>query len=121
MALAASVAMTFASEAIGLFSKNSDVIMIGTAYLRIVSPVYVFAALGIVLSRSLIGAGDTIGPMVITFIALWALQVPLAVTLSRFWEPPTSGIWWSIVIAMSVQGLMAAGWFSTGRWKHKRV
>ena len=48
-----------------------------------VSPFYFFAGLGIVLSRSLQGAGDTLMPMLITILVLWGVQVPLAIGLDR--------------------------------------
>ena len=77
--------------------------------------------LGIDLGRALNGAGDSMSPMIITILSLWGLQVPLAVFLSRIWQPPTQGIWWAIVTAFVVQGLLVAGWFETGRWKHRKV
>ena len=78
-------------------------------------------ALGIVLGRALNGAGDSMSPMIITILSLWGLQVPLAVWLSHVWQPATQGIWWAISVAMTVNGLLTAGWFETWRWRHKRV
>ena len=75
----------------------------------------------VVLGRALNGAGDSMSPMIITILSLWGLQVPLAVFLSRIWQPPTHGIWWAIATAFVVQGLLVAGWFETGRWKHRKV
>ena len=62
-------------------------------------------ALGIVLGRGLNGAGDTVGPMVITIASLWGLQVPLAVRLSRAVVPPTDGVWWAISVAFVAQAV----------------
>jgi Na+-driven multidrug efflux pump len=87
----------------------------------VVSPFYVFTALGIVLGRALNGAGDSLNPMLFTVLTLWGLQLPLAVWLSRLWQPPTEGIWWAIAAAMTINGLLTAAWFQTGRWMHKRV
>jgi Na+-driven multidrug efflux pump len=86
-----------------------------------VSPFYIPAALGIVLGRALNGAGDSIAPMIITILSLWGLQVPLAIWLSHVWQPATQGIWWAISAAMTVNGLLTAAWFETGRWRKKRV
>ena len=61
------------------------------------------------------------GWLVITVVALWGLQVPLAVLLSRVATPATHGIWWAIAIAITVQGLLAAAWFERGRWVRQRV
>ena len=121
MLAAAAVMMAFAPHIIGLFNRDANVIRIGTEYLRIVSPFYVFAAMGIVLSRALNGAGDSMSPMLITILSLWGLQVPLAIALSRMWHPPTAGIWWAMAASIVVQGTLAALWFETGRWKKARV
>ncbi|OPZ31409.1 MAG: Multidrug resistance protein NorM [Lentisphaerae bacterium ADurb.BinA184] len=103
------------------FNDDPEVIHIGAQYLRVISPFYVFAALGIVLGRSLNGAGDSLTPMIMTVVSLWGLQVPLAVGLSRVWEPPTVGIWWAIAAATALHGALIALWFETGRWQRARV
>ena len=121
MAVSAAIIMGVAPGLIRVFNKEPEVIQIGARYLRTVSPFYIFAALAIALGRALNGAGDSLAPMICTVLALWGLQVPLAMLLSRLWQPPTQGIWWAIVIAMTVHGLLVAGWFATGRWRHQRV
>lgn len=121
MAVAAIVMVAFAPTIIRVFNSEADVVRIGSNYLRTVSPFYVFAALGIVLGRSLHGAGDTVAPMVITIITLWVFQVPLAILFSHIWDPATQGIWWAMAVAFVVQGVLVAAWYSTGRWKKKRV
>lgn len=121
MVLAALVLAFFAPAIIGVFNNTPEVVQIGAHYLRIVSPFYVFAALGIVLGRGLNGAGDTVAPMVFTIFSLWVLQVPLAIWLARVWQPATHGIWWAMVVGMVAHGLLVAVWFETGRWKHRRV
>jgi Na+-driven multidrug efflux pump len=96
------------------------VVAIGAEYLRIVSPFYVFAALAIVLGRALNGAGDSLAPMVFTVLSLWGLQVPLALHFSATWASRTQGIWWAIVAATVLHGLLTTAWFETGR-KHARI
>jgi len=125
MVAAAIVLSFFAPDFIGAFNKDprhaNDVIAVGSSYLRIVSPFYVFTALGIVLGRALNGAGDTVAPMVITILALWGIQVPLATVLSRMFVPPTNGIWWAMAATFATQGLMVLGWFELGRWKRIEI
>lgn len=113
--------VSFVPVFIRIFDSSPDVITTGTNYIRTVSLFYVFVALAIVLGRALQGSGDTMSPMICTVICLWGLQVPLAVMLSRYFEPATRGIWWAIAIAVTVHGLMVTGWFQTGRWKTKKV
>ncbi len=121
MAFAAVVIAVFAPAIIRAFNSEAEVVQTGADYLRTVSPFYIFSALGIVLGRALNGAGDAVGPMVITIVTLCGLQIPGAVIFSRLIQPQTQGIWWAMAIAFVVQGLLVAGWFSTGRWKRKRV
>ena len=106
---------------IAVFDGNPDVVAEGVRYLRTVSPFYVFAAFAIVLGRGLMGAGDTVGPLICTLIGLWGVQVPLALWLSRVVEPSTQGVWWAIGAAIVVHGSLVTAWFMTGRWKRKQV
>ena len=121
MAAAAGLLMAFAPAIIRVFNTSTDVVAIGARYLRIVSPFYIFAALGIVLGRSLNGAGDSVTPFIFTIIALWGIQVPLALLFSRLFQPATQGIWYAMAAAMTAQGALVALWFQTGRWMKKRV
>lgn len=121
MLAAWAILVPLAPQLIGFFNREPSVLEIGVRYLRVVSPFYIFAGLGIVLARGMNGAGDTVGPMVITIAALWGLQVPLAAWLSRVIVPPTDGVWWAIAAAFVAQGLLVAAWFELGRWKRKRV
>ncbi len=121
MAVCAFFLVVFAEELIGLFNHDPEVIRIGARYLVIVSPVYVLAALGIVLGRALNGAGDSLAPMICTLVSLWGLQLPLALYWSRGWNPPIEGVWWAIAAAIALHGLLIAAWFETGRWKHKKI
>jgi len=123
-AIMAAAALTFyfaAERTVWLFDRNPEVIKVGASFIRITTGFYVFTALAIVLGRALQGAGDTVAPMISTVIALWGVQVPLAIWLSARTTPPTDGIWWAIAAAITLHGLMVTGWFSLGRWKHRRV
>ncbi len=121
MLVSATIMYLFAPQLIGVFNSDPEVVKIGTEYLRVVSPFYIFAAPGIVLSRALQGAGDTFMPMVITILTLWGVQVPVASWLSRVWQPPTVGIWTAMAAAFVMQAVLTIGWFETGRWKKIKV
>jgi putative MATE family efflux protein len=118
---AAAVMMLFAGPMTAFFSDDPAVVAVGANYLRLVSPFYVFAAMGIILGRSINGAGDTIPTMLITIATLWGIQVPLAHYLAGVFEPATTGVWWSIAISNTLNGLITAAWFMTGRWKRLKI
>ena len=101
MAVAALLLCWQAPRLLCWFSDTAAVVEVGTSFLRTVAPFFVFAAPAIVLGRGMQGAGNTVPPMVITLVSLWVLQVPLAVALSRAWEPATQGVWWAMAAASS--------------------
>ena len=117
MTVAAIALYILAPSLIGFFNSDTDVVEVGTSMMRIVTPFFIFVGVAIVLSRALMGAGDTTGPMVTTLVALWGVQVPLAILLARVVEPATDGIWWAMAIAITLHGLMNTAWFMTGRWR----
>ena len=121
IAATAAALMALAPQMIRVFDASAPVVAVGSAYLRIVSPFYLFAALGIVLSRAQMGAGDTMAPMLCTLISLWGIQVPLALVLSRTVAPATTGIWWAVAVALVANGLLSVAWFQAGRWQHQRL
>lgn len=111
----------FADNIIAIFNNNPDVIRLGTRYLKITSLFFPAIALGVVLGRSLMGAGDTIAPMFISLVSLWGLQIPLALGLSKYTALGVNGIWWAIAAASLVNGLLTLIWFETGKWKKKKI
>lgn len=112
---------SFSDKIIQVFNNTPEVITVGSNYIKITSLFFPAIAFGVVLGRSLMGAGDTIAPMVITIISLWVIQIPLAIILPRFKNMGLSGIWWAIVIASIIQGLLTFIWFQKGYWKKKKI
>ncbi len=119
--VAAALIMLFAPFLTSFFSQDPQVTAVCVNYLRLVSPFYIFAAMGIILGRSMNGAGDTVPTMLITIVTLWGIQVPLAQLFARLFDPATTGVWWSIAISNLLNGLITAAWFKIGRWKHIKV
>lgn len=121
MLFMAFVFIAFAPYLILLFNNNPEVVKIGTSFLRITALGTIFIAPGLILGRSMSGAGDTLPPMIITFVALWMIQIPLAIFLSRIPALGITGIWFAILTAYFSLALMGIFWFQLGRWKLKRV
>ncbi|HAL61089.1 MAG TPA: MATE family efflux transporter [Chloroflexi bacterium] len=122
MALMTAAAIFFfplADRIISIFNANPGVVEYGGSCLKIVALSYIFSALGIVMGRSLDGAGNTVPAMFINLFTLWVLQIPLAYLFSRFWG--TTGIWVALGVANMGNGLMMAFWFRRGRWKLRVV
>jgi putative MATE family efflux protein len=124
MAVLGAVYFVFAPALVGVFVRSTTAAREGTRLLRIVSCGYIFQAVGLILARSLHGAGDTVGPMAITGMALFGVQLPLAWLLSRGLGPRSlgpTGIWIGIVGVAVVGAALTTLRFKLGRWKTKKV
>lgn len=121
MMAVAFVFVALAPNLIMIFNNDPEVIRMGTSFLQITAWGYVFIAFSLIFNRSLSGAGDTMSPLVFTFVALWLVQIPLAIVLSRVPSLGVKGIWYAVLAAYVVQAIMTTAWFQTGRWKFKKV
>jgi len=57
MAVTTALLAIFAPALIRAFNRDPEVVRVGAAYLRIVSPFYIFAAFGVILGRALNAPG----------------------------------------------------------------
>jgi len=116
-----SIMVFFGRFLIQLFvrSSESEVILVGSEYLVIVSSFYIVFSVMFSINGVMRGAGDTLIPMFITFFSLWMVRIPVAYFLSeRIGE---SGIWWAIPIAWITGAALAYLYYRTGKWKSKAV
>jgi putative MATE family efflux protein len=120
MCIFAILFFTFSKQIISIFNYNPQIIKEGSHLLRITAPFFPFIALGVIFSKSLQGAGETIPPMIITLVTLWGLQIPLAIILSKYFQWGTVGIWWAMAFSSLANGSFTFGWFATGRWQHRK-
>ncbi len=115
------VFIVFAEYLIRIFTQDQTVIPHGVDALRYISYGYTFYGYGMVMAAAFNGAGDTWTPTVMNLICFWAIQIPLAYTLSRWTGLGTTGIFLAITIAESVLAVIAMLWFRKGKWKEQQV
>ena len=121
LALVSLVYIFFNRELVRVFTSDPAVIDAGAQCLRIVSYGYLIYAWGMVMPQAFNGAGDTITPTKINFFCFWLLEIPLAYLLALTLEFRAVGVYWSIVIAESMVGLVGIALFRRGKWKQKKV
>lgn len=109
----------FRQQLMHLFTDDVAVIAIGAEYLVIVSSFYVFFSTMFVIGGVMRGAGDTLIPMFITLFSLWAIRIPAAWVLSRYFG--VDGIWWSIPVAWFIGMTLSYLYYLKGNWKTKVV
>lgn len=106
---------------IRLFINENDVVQYGAQALRIISFGFVFYALGMVMVQSFNGAGDTLTPTKINFVAFWLIEIPLAYLLSISLGVKENGVFWAIIVAESIMVIIAVWIFRQGKWKLRKV
>jgi putative MATE family efflux protein len=111
------VYIIFCEELVRLFTDVPGVVAVGADCLRVVSYGYVFFAWGMVMPQAFNGAGDTLTPTKINFFLFWLLEIPVAYWLAFHADMKQSGVFWSIVIAESLAGLVGIWLFRRGKWK----
>jgi Na+-driven multidrug efflux pump len=113
------IAFLFSEELINVFTSDQNVILIGSEYLQIVSPFYIIFTTMFVIGAIMRGAGDTLVPMIITFLALWVVRIPACYYLAQ--QMGETGIWWGIPLAWFTGAALSFIYYLTGRWKSKVV
>ncbi len=121
MAVVTVLFVVFAEQIVGVFTKDPETLAVGTSALRIISYGYVFYAWGMVVLQAFNGAGDTVTPTWVNFVAFWVIQIPLAWWLATGTELGHHGVYWAIGIAYSLSAVFGMVLFRRGKWKEKEV
>jgi Na+-driven multidrug efflux pump len=100
-----------------IFTSEPAVVAAGAECLRVVSYGYIVFAWGLVMPQAFNGAGDTMTPTKINFVCFWLLEIPLAYFLALPFGAKQSGVYWSILVAESMAGIIAIALFRRGKWK----
>jgi putative MATE family efflux protein len=113
--------VVFANQIVGLFTHDAEAAPTAALALRTMSCGFLFYALGMVLTQSFNGAGDTWTPTWINLVCFWLLQIPLAYFLSRVAGYGPFGAFLAITLGYSTLALVSAILFRRGRWKLRQV
>jgi putative MATE family efflux protein len=111
----------FAEPLVTFFDPTPEVVAIGATCIRIIAFSLVLDGIGIVLGRSMDGAGHTVPAAIVNLVTLWGLQLPIAFVLSQWFGFGLAGIWLGRAVANAANGLLLAAWFRQGRWKEREV
>ena len=121
MVIFAVVILLWAEQIMRIFSSDPDLLNIASTFLRIAAVGYLTIGLDAILTQCLSGAGDTLPPMIITVLRMWAVTIPLAIVLPKVGELGVYGVRWAIVVGLVAGTIAYLIYFLFGRWKRKKV
>jgi len=104
---------------IRVFSSDPELIQVASVFVRIAALGFIFGGGAQIFQQSLAVAGDTLPPMIISIIAIWGIQVPLALVFARI--DSLMGVRWAIIGGFGLTMLASGIYFSIGRWKRQKV
>ena len=121
MAVITVVFLMFGADIARFFDPSGLSDAYAVSYFQIVSPLYVFIAIAIVLSFSLNGAGDTKKPMYATVISYFMVQIPLALIIPEFVGIGIAGVWYAMATGIFVQTVALFVMFRSGKWRTIKI
>lgn len=101
-----------------LFISSAPALAIGTDYLKILCFSYLIGAVYYVSNGIMTGAGNTLIPMAISLVSLWAVRVPLADTLMHT-GLGIRGIWLAVLASFLLSMAASLIVYFSGAWKKK--
>lgn len=115
------VYFVFSEALIRFFTSEPGVVATGAEGLRIWALGYPFYAWAMVMPQAFNGAGDTMTPTRINFFCYWLFEIPLAYGLAFLLDAGVSGVFWSVVMAETLAGVVGIVLFRRGRWKQMQL
>lgn len=104
-----------------LFTRDLEVIRLGTFFLKIVAVMQVPLAITMVLEGSLKGAGDTRFILFVTAVGMWIVRVPLSFLFSFGLGLPLIFVWSIMVIDWVTRMTILLLRYRSERWQAARV
>ncbi|MDI3544668.1 MAG: hypothetical protein PWQ43_316 [Rikenellaceae bacterium] len=109
----------FSKSIMTIFTKDINVINIGSEYLRAINYFYVLYAVMFAYQAVFRGSGDTMISMLITLAAIWIVRIPFSYMLSK--HLGTLGIWLGIPIGWFAGVILTYSYYKSRKWELKFV
>jgi Na+-driven multidrug efflux pump len=104
-----------------VFSGSPETIELGVTAFRLLGVFQFVDGVGIVLSRTLQGAGSTIYVMVSEMICVWLVMIPVAWLAVEHFGAGLTVAWTGLYLYMLVFSLLMTWKFREGGWKSIRI
>jgi Na+-driven multidrug efflux pump len=109
----------FRGAILGAFSRDPEVIRIGSELLVYQAGAFGAWGLYFVFLRALQGAGDVVVPMALSLGCALGLTLPLGVWLSRARGMGPTGVFTASLVGAVAVTVLTGAWLATGRWARR--
>lgn len=105
---------------IALFSRDPDVLRVGTSLLLLAAVFQLFDGIQGVTTGTLRGLGDTRTPMIVNLLAHWLLGLPIGYTLCFILGWGVYGLWVGLSLGLIIVGVILL-WVWTRKIRHYQL
>jgi multidrug resistance protein, MATE family len=106
MACAAAAFLTVPRQIMHIFTRNEDVISLGTRLLAVAACFQLFDGIQTVTTGALRGAGETRIPMLVNLGGYWVIGLPIGYLLCFNLHQGVYGLWWGLTIGLILIALI---------------
>jgi MATE family multidrug resistance protein len=121
MIILGAILVAFPTWFLQLFTLDMNVVEAGRFPLQTAGIIQLAFALNMIFSGALRGAGDTRWPLYIKLISTWGVRLPVTVVIVGWLGYGLPGIWFAMSLDFTIQGMLAAWRFKTGKWQQIEV
>ncbi|MQC47960.1 MAG: hypothetical protein DWG77_02565 [Chloroflexi bacterium] len=100
----------------GIFSQDSELMEVVGPWIQIMCVAAYLQATALVMRQSYEVAGDTMSAMIVTFLAMWVVEIPAAWYLSEHTYMGHYGVGVAIALAGLLTNILFIAYYFHGRW-----
>lgn len=117
MGIIGALFMFFPRQIMGIFTSRPETVETGVLPFRLLGVFQLVDGIGIVLSRTLQGAGSTLYVMLSEIFCIWIVMIPAAYTAVEILEGGLLTAWLSLYIYITAFAALMTWKFREGGWK----
>jgi len=111
--------LLWAEKIVPVFNSEPALVEMASTFLRIAAAGYLVLGISSVLQQCISGAGDTLLPMIVSIVATWLIQLPLAFLLPQHTNLGVNGVRWAMATSIVITAMIYVIYFRIGKWKRK--
>lgn len=116
MLISGGLLFAFAPNMVSIFSKNSEVIFLGSTVLRMVALSEPFYGVSIVIEGMMQGVGNTKIPFIFNIVGMWGIRILGTFICTRFLSLGLISAWGAMITHNLILFAMFLIYYLTGRW-----